>query len=143
MGRIVESLKKIYTANGGQASAVAGKGTISGVLDKIAGLSLGGGGDFVVTYKEKGSGYEADKSLDDLVAAVKAGKTVRAIFTSEGGDFGMTLCQSVFVEGASVVAFSCVMIVSEAPTLFVIAHMDVGAGATINMSSATLAVANG
>lgn len=87
MARIVDSLKNFYKKQGGTPSDVRGIKSISGVIDKIANLSLGGGGgnnDFVVTYTDNGGTITANKECADIISAIEAGKNVIAKFTTNG-----------------------------------------------------------
>ena len=98
MAKIVESLKKIYTANGGQASDVARVKGIAAVLEKISKLTLGGGGgsDFVVTYTVAAT-ITADKTLDEILEAIAAGKNVKAVTLDATGAvtmFNLAMYQS-------------------------------------------------
>ena len=121
MAKIVESLKKIYTANGGQASDVARVKGIAAVLEKISKLTLGGGGgsDFVVTYTGDGT-ITADKTLDEILAAIAAGKNVKAVTIDENGGASMhNLAMYANIEGNKVVVFNSVLYAADTTALLI------------------------
>lgn len=80
MAKKVEKLKKLYAQNGGSLEDVAHIKRTGDMIDALAELEIGGGGnnDFVVNYTMGESGLVADKTFAEISAAYESNKIVRA-----------------------------------------------------------------
>lgn len=98
MARIVDSLKNFYKKQGGTPSDVRGIKSISGVIDKIANLSLGGGSqsayvfDFDIT--ESGGTYTVTPRQGVTYEAITTAlsKTQNVYFVSHIGETDTVIC---------------------------------------------------
>lgn len=66
MGNL-EALKALYTAQGGEASAVAGMTTLAEVIDALSKLGGGGDSDFTVTFTIDGEDVVSDKTSTEIL----------------------------------------------------------------------------
>ncbi|MBR3236985.1 MAG: hypothetical protein IKF99_00955 [Oscillospiraceae bacterium] len=67
MGNL-EALKALYTAQGGEASAVAGMTTLAEVIDALSKLGGGGDSDFTVTFTvDEDDNYVSDKTSTEIL----------------------------------------------------------------------------
>lgn len=126
MARIVDSLKNFYKKQGGTPSDVRGIKSISGVIDKIANLSLGGGGgsqseyvfDFDLSQNGGGEWIATPRQGVTYAAVIAAcAETKNVYFVAHAGD-NETIIASVnkltstasvfFVSGTTIIAINSI-----------------------------------
>lgn len=140
MAKKVEKLKKLYAQNGGSLADVAHIKRTGDMIDALAALEIGGGGnnDFVVNYSsDDGETYTADKTFADISAAYSAGKNIKAKHTADGVDMWYSLCGFAIAANGGEVIFSSIV----ERMSFTLEHRSEDGTETITLTDNTFATA--
>ncbi len=84
-----------YTPTEWQSGDIVTSAKLNKIENGIASASAGGGVMYVTISAEDAEGemvYSADKTLDEIIAAVESGQDVRATFADGGGYFYLITC---------------------------------------------------
>ena len=113
---IVGELMDLYVKYGGKRKDLKGTETTAEMIDAIEQIIDGGGStnDFVVTYTaDEGGTITADKTFEEITAAIEAGKNVSAKTSPEGST---TIILPISFYATEAVSFAVPFAQSEAGT---------------------------